>query len=127
MGQRIEEYSLPASIWLDSLNEDKQKEIKIKLDNYEVFELFSNSFTICNLQELNEFMSINNISNYESLRLEIRKTKKWGAKPLFKDGINNVCFQISVEIFGDKKLFILYNTNGSHEVESIYIHGIWEI
>lgn len=60
-------------------------------------------------------------------RIAIRDTKTMGKKPLFVNGLNskkNYC-----EVFEDQnvKVFMLFSLNGTRALESIYIHGIWEV
>jgi len=122
--------TVPFSIWLESLNDVKQTSFKLIFEDSEnvVLDLFSKSIlTICNVEELEKFMSSYGISSHHLLRIEFRETNKWGLKPLFINGTNNICFQIFIKDLGSQKVIILYNTSGSHEIESIYLHGIWLI
>jgi hypothetical protein len=88
--------------------------------------LFGNKFceSICSehdLQKLIQKLGLKDI-DIAVLRLKIIDTKKWGKKPIYIEGADNVCFDFYQL---DKNHFIIYNTSGTKAIEYLYIHGIW--
>ena len=82
---------------------------------------------ICNYSDLQELPYDINlpIFNLENLRLKIINTKKWGEKIIYNEGAKSLCFSCYY-LKNKKNIYIIFfNTNGTKEVESIYIHGIW--
>jgi len=119
---------LPIFHWL-SIKQNKFNQIFVKVNNDIIFFLFDSSTkTICNKEGLNDLFKILNldVNNLNVFRIYLRETKKWGVKPLFIDATNNICFKYQYKTFKNKGFLILYNTNGSRNIESIYIHGIWQ-
>lgn len=128
----LEVHDLPSTIWLDNINSTEKFAFKLRLDDgfaIEIEPLSKSNYTICSAEDLENLLKKLGIKSAALLRLEIRDTKKWGRKPLFIGGINSVCFQFLIKELGDGKgrIIVLYNTSGSHEIESIYLHGVWTL
>jgi hypothetical protein len=126
----LESISLPTTIWLEIFDGKIQTSFDLNLGIYGCvnFNTKNPTYSICNIEDLNEFFKkYHDNLNLDLLRLEIKNTKRWGLKPLFINGVNNVCFQIFIDQIKNYKLLVLFNCNGAHEIESLYIHGIWLI
>jgi ABC-type bacteriocin/lantibiotic exporter with double-glycine peptidase domain len=121
------EIDLPSLIWLNG----NENQWIVQVDcNGERIEISKESgVTICSENDYDQLMRMlgQEDKNNDPFRIEIRETKKWGKKPLFKNGNNNVCFQVLVKNIEDEILVAFFNFHGTKSIESIYIHGIWLI
>lgn len=123
--------NLPNDYWLN-IEEgliEKVKNISIEGKAFQVM-IESNDFIqICNKEDLLallEKLSLKNI-DFEKFRLKTVLTKKWGEKIIYNEGAKSICF--ACYCFEDKNIIYLMfsNTDGTKEIENLYIHGIWRI
>lgn len=125
------EVFFPFNYWLDIQNGLTDKTINIEVENLN-FQLHINSDKnikkICNYNDLKKLSEDINLSilNLENLRLKIINTKKWGNKIIYNEGAKSLCFSC-YSIRSEKEDYIMFfNTDGTKEVENVYIHGIWK-
>lgn len=109
-----------------------EKIINIEIENFNLqlsIGADKNLKQICNYNELRELLGDINlsISNLENLRLKIINTKKWGEKIIYNEGAKSLCFSCYSLKNKSNIYIIFFNTNGTKEVENVYIHGIWRI
>ena len=121
---------LPNDYWLNIKNGLMEKNINIEIENFNVNIRIGdekNIVQICNQNDFHillEKLSIETI-DLEMFRLKVIHTKKWGDKLIYNEGAKSICFSCCY-IKNEKGCYmIFFNTDGSKEVENIYIHGIW--
>ncbi|MBB6329221.1 hypothetical protein HNP24_000171 [Chryseobacterium sediminis] len=123
--------NLPNDYWLNIKEGLIEKEINIIIeDNAFQVMIESNNFKqICNKEDLIALLDKLNLKNidFEKFRLKSVITKKWGEKIIYDEGARSICF--ACYCFGDKNIIYLMflNTDGTKEIENLYIHGIWRI
>lgn len=125
-----EDIFFPSIYWLNIENGLIDKTINIKIENLKFqFNINSNKNLkqICNHNDLKELLGniYFSIFNLENLRLKIINTKKWGEKIVYNEGAKSLCFSCYYIKYEKKDYMIFFNTDGTKEVENIYIHGIW--
>ena len=74
---------------------------------------------------LNDLMLDSGI--YEELRIEIKETRQHGKVMVFKKGFSGRFTTGQIIRENNQTVFLLYNLLGSRGVESVYIHGAWEV
>ncbi len=85
--------------------------------------------SICNYNDLKKILSsIHCFSfNLDNLRLKNVNTKKWGEKLIYNEGNKSLCFNIYYVKNENVYYIMFFNTDGTKEIENIYIHGIWKV
>lgn len=121
---------LPTNYWLNIKNGLVKKDIDIEIENFNINIRVGdkkNIVQICNQKDLLILLEKLDmpIVDFEKLRLKIIYTKKWGEKLIYAEGAKSICF--SCYSFKEDKecCIMLFNTDGTKDVENIYIHGIW--
>jgi hypothetical protein len=120
------------SIWFEDIDDNLETCFSVSInENTRVdFYPFKDDLTkICNEEELNNIFNQLKI-NLEFIPLfniEIIETKKWGKKPLFKQGIKSICFEVIIKEMSNCYYVLFFNKSGTKATESIYVNGIWAI
>lgn len=104
--------------------------IKFSFDSKEIsFPLFSSQFSkgICSENDLQSLLLNLRLHNIDIalFRLKIITTKKWGRKPVYIQGADDICFSCYNITIDNDNYLIFYNTSGTKAIEYLYIHGIW--
>jgi hypothetical protein len=124
------EVLFPINYWLNINNGLIEKKINIEIENFNFQIQIGNEKSItqiCNQNDLFILLKRLNITivDFEDLRLKVIKTNKWGDKLIYNDGAKSLCFNCYSLNNENRCYIILFNTDGTKEVENIYIHGIW--
>ena len=125
-------YSTQSSIWLENIDTCLETcfNVSINENTHVQFYPFKDELTkICNEDELyNLFRQLDINPDLISLfNIEIIDTKKWGRKPLFKQGIKSICFEVIIKKISNCYYAFFFNKSGTKAIESIYVNGIWKI
>lgn len=128
-GGKYTNLKLPYYHGIEMSPKDFHKMTLIVNEDIKFYPLKNNKEEVCDENDLHKMLNLLNlnISYIDFLRIYIKNTKKWGAKPLFKEAANSTCFLYDYEIIDDKGILLLFNVDGTRNIESVYFHGVWEI
>ena len=121
------QYDSPVTYWIDS------NDIIVRIGTNERVEFYPlktmDKMKVCTSEDLCRELDKIGIDKSEitTLRIEEKMTNSWGLKPLLENATNTLCFYIAEYIVDKEHYIMIYNIDGTRAIESIYVHGIWQI
>jgi hypothetical protein len=121
---------LPTNYWLNMENGLIEKSINLEIENLNFHINIRNEENvvyICNQSDLSILLEKLDMPyiDLKEIRLKVIHTKKWGEKLIYDKGAKSICFGCYYFNHKNGYYMIFFNTDGTKEIESIYIHGVW--
>ncbi|ASS49382.1 MAG: hypothetical protein A3D31_03330 [Candidatus Fluviicola riflensis] len=125
-------HSTQTSIWLENIDDYLETCYSVSTDlntQVDFYPFKDDIIKICNEEELNHLFGRLgvNLELMPLFNIEIIETKKWGKKPLFRQGIKSICFEVVIKEISNYQYVMFFNKSGSKSIESVYVNGIWAI